>query len=759
MKKRLLSFILFFAMICGSMNLPVYASALSLRYNGKTVSYTGSQLKVTVNGTSLGISKCPGILMGDEGYAMLPYYETFVKSSIKASKTYYSSTKQLTLSYQSNTLKMTVGSKTAYSNGAKVTLPVAPVTVTYKNSGVTRILVPSRAVASYLGISYSWNSSTKTVALSTKKTSSVSSSQTSGTSFICNGATYSLSRRNVVYNGNTINLNKAPALVFNGYNMVSYYYTFYKAGPKVEKSYSSSTKKLVLTSTVSGNKNILTMTVGSKKATLNGNAVTLPQAPVLIKFSSSGTNLVYVPAKAVGTLLGLSYSYSSSNKTITYQPGLSIKVNNTFSVYTRTQVNIKANGQKVSTAIPGILEENTTLIPAAATFKSTYGLGVTYTYSSNKATFKRGDTTVVVKMNSKNATVNGVTKTMPVAAQKIYLPSKDKNYVMVPGEFVATSLGLGYRYSSGTAYLTSSDSGTGSGVTNSSIEPTITLSRPSSVAKGEITCTDDYENLKLVIKMPGDQTSYYNSNKPSMPSGVTFSTSYSSSKDITSLTFKTTKITGFKVSEDSSHIYIQHGTPTSIFKNVIVLDAGHGGSDSGATANGYSEKDFTLSIVKAAKKYFDKNSDYKVYYTRLSDTYPSLSERYTLANNVSADIFVSVHINDSDSSSAKGTETLYNPDRNKTSSAGLSCYKLATYVQKYVQASTGFSNRGIKERCTRLSNGLAVLNNNNGPATLTEIGFISNSSEAKTMAANLSDYGKAIYDAIVYASNQYPTNR
>jgi N-acetylmuramoyl-L-alanine amidase len=192
---------------------------------------------------------------------------------------------------------------------------------------------------------------------------------------------------------------------------------------------------------------------------------------------------------------------------------------------------------------------------------------------------------------------------------------------------------------------------------------------------------------------------------------------------------------------------------------VIVLDAGHGGSDSGATANGYSEKDFTLSIVKAAKKYFDKNSDYKVYYTRLSDTYPSLSERYTLANDVSADIFVSVHINDSDSSSAKGTETLYNPDRNKTSSAGLSCYKLATYVQKYVQASTGFSDRGIKERCTRLSNGLAVLNNNNGPATLTEIGFISNSSEAKTMAANLSDYGKAVYDAIVYVSNQYPTNR
>jgi N-acetylmuramoyl-L-alanine amidase len=68
-----------------------------------------------------------------------------------------------------------------------------------------------------------------------------------------------------------------------------------------------------------------------------------------------------------------------------------------------------------------------------------------------------------------------------------------------------------------------------------------------------------------------------------------------------------------------------------------------------------------------------------------------------------------------------------------------------------VQAATGFSNRGLKQRCTRLGNGLAVLNHNDGPATLTEIGFISNASEAKKMAANLKTYGKAVYQAIVAA--------
>ena len=82
-------------------------------------------------------------------------------------------------------------------------------------------------------------------------------------------------------------------------------------------------------------------------------------------------------------------------------------------------------------------------------------------------------------------------------------------------------------------------------------------------------------------------------------------------------------------------------------------------SDSGAVANGYKEKNMTLKIVQAAKSYFDDDPDIKVYYTRLSDTYPSLTERSDLANEVGADRFYSVHIN-SAGSSATGTETLYN---------------------------------------------------------------------------------------------------
>ena len=99
-------------------------------------------------------------------------------------------------------------------------------------------------------------------------------------------------------------------------------------------------------------------------------------------------------------------------------------------------------------------------------------------------------------------------------------------------------------------------------------------------------------------------------------------------------------------------------------KFTIVLDAGHGGSDIG-TNRRYEdlgtvrEKDITLSIVLKLGRMLEKNKDYKVIYTRKIDEFPSLTERTTLANRSKADLFLSVHVNASPSSSTstQGTET------------------------------------------------------------------------------------------------------
>ena len=109
-------------------------------------------------------------------------------------------------------------------------------------------------------------------------------------------------------------------------------------------------------------------------------------------------------------------------------------------------------------------------------------------------------------------------------------------------------------------------------------------------------------------------------------------------------------------------------------KFIIVLDAGHGGKDIGATRK-YTdlgtvmEKNVTLAVVLKLGRLLEKDKDFKVIYTRKIDEFPSLLDRTTLANRSHADLFISVHVNSSKTSStaARGTETfVQGPAQNKT---------------------------------------------------------------------------------------------
>ncbi len=179
-------------------------------------------------------------------------------------------------------------------------------------------------------------------------------------------------------------------------------------------------------------------------------------------------------------------------------------------------------------------------------------------------------------------------------------------------------------------------------------------------------------------------------------------------------------------------------------KIVLVLDAGHGGSDSGANGCGLSEKNLTLAIVLGARAKFLKNSRFKVYYSRVSDTYPSLDARCKLANVKNADLFIAVHIN-SYKATSRGTETLYNPQRNSsTKKNGLTSYMLASAMQAGAVSATGFPNRGLVSRTD-----LRVLNKTSMPACLIEYGFISNKSEAKQMNLRKKYYGEVLYNSVI----------
>lgn len=162
----------------------------------------------------------------------------------------------------------------------------------------------------------------------------------------------------------------------------------------------------------------------------------------------------------------------------------------------------------------------------------------------------------------------------------------------------------------------------------------------------------------------------------------------------------------------------------------IVVDAGHGGTDSGAVGNGLREKDLTLSISQKVAENLRADPKFDVVMTRESDTFPTRPERVRMANEGGADLFISVHINAA-TASAKGTETYYKSEKSKS---------YANTVHKYLVQATGFTDRKVKQA------GFEVIRDTKMPAILVEIGFITNPSEAQQMADE--EFQKQVADAL-----------
>jgi N-acetylmuramoyl-L-alanine amidase len=91
--------------------------------------------------------------------------------------------------------------------------------------------------------------------------------------------------------------------------------------------------------------------------------------------------------------------------------------------------------------------------------------------------------------------------------------------------------------------------------------------------------------------------------------------------------------------------------------DTIVIDAGHGGRDAGAVANGIREKDVTLAVSLEVGRLIRENLGVNVVYTRTDDRFIELRERGRIANEAGGKLFVSIHANAANNRNAHGTET------------------------------------------------------------------------------------------------------
>ena len=198
--------------------------------------------------------------------------------------------------------------------------------------------------------------------------------------------------------------------------------------------------------------------------------------------------------------------------------------------------------------------------------------------------------------------------------------------------------------------------------------------------------------------------------------------------------------TGHKGFVHKYYIKLVNKKGNAVQNRIIVIDPGHGGSDPGAISGGANEKSITLNV---SKKVADKlrRAGANVHMTRTGDTYPTLTQRTQFAKSKFAESFISIHAN-SASASASGTEVWIDT---KFNANGAESRLLAQYVQNKIVQKVNMKDRGVKDSAFQ------VLRQNNIPAILIELGFITNSSDRHKMTSEeyTELFAQAIYEGIV----------
>ena len=162
--------------------------------------------------------------------------------------------------------------------------------------------------------------------------------------------------------------------------------------------------------------------------------------------------------------------------------------------------------------------------------------------------------------------------------------------------------------------------------------------------------------------------------------------------------------------------------PTKPEDLLVIIDAGHGGTDPGAKAvDGSYEKSYNLDVAKRLNENL-KELGFNTLMTREDDVYTSLQERADAANWNYADFFVSIHFN-AYMNKTQGIETLYYPNT-PSEAYNINNKEIASIFQEEIIKALKRPSRGVVARPD-----LFVLNKTNMPAILVELGFITNKEE------------------------------
>lgn len=504
--------------------------------------------------------------------------------------------------------------------------------------------------------------------------------------------------------------------------------------------YSEEEKNLVIKTP--GRNVSIVFTLYSDKALVNGSSKTMPANVLPGKQKSNGNTDFMVPLEFVLSSLGYSYSIEdaiSADDLISYI----IEINSYYLFHTEND-DVSYDKEKYDNALAGIAvtenDKHTKNYVIVSTVQEIPKQNVAITQNSKE------NSITITYLKTYNSFGNLTEEIGSNIVQKIELTENEEAEACITVYF-----NPGYVYSQKTAKNCST-------TTFSKGSFSLKVIMPDDVEFSEITTTDQYWNRKFLVIIPGNHVSFLKKYVPFINStGITNAVVGKTADGDTKITVSTNGLKGYKLAMESDYFTVTVGSPQSIYQNIVLLDAGHGGKDGGASKNGLKEKKLCLAILYTqAKQYFESNdSPVKAYWTRHNDTFINLYTRPALTKTYQADLFVSLHMNSASTSSANGTEVYYSKENNKKNSAGLTSKTFATRMKNTLVDTLGNKDRGVKQA------GFVVNKYNTVPSILVELGFLTGKSDSKKLKKESYQQkaAKAIYQGVVDTFKKYPTGR
>lgn len=391
--------------------------------------------------------------------------------------------------------------------------------------------------------------------------------------------------------------------------------------------------------------------------------------------------------------------------------------------------NVLVNGSPIQSDFTPYVTKGRTFVPVR---ELTEGLGAEVNWDGENMTveIKFGEKTILLKINSDVTYVDGKKKIVEedqVPKLALYSSPRVETKTMIPLRFVSETLGYNVSWDEKTSTVLIA---TGENISSEVVKTATIISDDDLKEEDKKNKNSSVEFQSSTEKKETKNAQKNNKSKIFEKAGLT--------EDEYKIDPKSRKV---------SKGFVQKGERIK-----IVLDAGHGGTDSGAISTidkTVTEKALNLDMIERLNERF-LMLGYDVILTRSEDEYIKLLDRARISNTSDADIFLSIHFNSTTNSTSKGIEVLYASEKNVIIKS-VEQVHLAKAIQKELIESTGSTNRGVKNRAD-----LIVLNKTKNVAALCELGFLTNREDMENITS--SSYLDTMADAIVRGVENYVMN-